>query len=170
MSDFIGQIQREYSKNYRTEANFITPDFVAKLIIEADKPRLGVLHEATGYTWMRAWEMHEGWPIPVGAVEQQITSAVEFPSTAVFPCHWYTYAHHIKHEGIRGLETRARTRGGGNAPRDGDKEIRLLLGPCTAMRPGQPGIRRNSDTFLIVNLHGAFEQMFDVYIPAVPSK
>ena len=98
MSDFIGQIQREYSKNYRDDASFITADFVAKLIIEADKPRLGVIHEATGYTWMRAWDKHEGWSIPRGAVEQQIATAVELPSTAVYPCNWYTYAHHIKHE------------------------------------------------------------------------
>ena len=45
-----------------------------------------------------------------------------------------------------------------------------MLGPCTAMRPGQPGIRRNSNTFFIINLHGAYEQGFDDYISAVPSK
>ena len=89
-----GQTQREYSKNYRAYASFITADFVAQLIIEADKPGLGVLHEASGYTWMRAWDKHEG-----AAVEQQIASAAELPSTAVFPCNWYTYAHHIKRDG-----------------------------------------------------------------------
>ena len=170
MSDFVNQIQREHSKNYRSDASFITSDFVAKLIIEADKPRLGVIHETSGYTWMRAWDKHEGWPIPIEAVEQRITSALELPSTAVFPCRWYTYAHHIKHEGIRGIEPRTLQRGGGDAPRTGVKEIRLLLGPCTAMRPSQPGIRRNSDTFLVVNLHGVFEQGFNVYLSAVPSK
>ena len=86
MSDFLGQIQREYSNNHRADASYITADFVAQLIIEADKPRLGVLHEASGHTWIRAWDKHEGWPIPRGAVEQHITSVVELPSTAVYPC------------------------------------------------------------------------------------
>ena len=95
MSDFLGQIQREHSKNYRADASFITADFVAQLIIEADKPRLGVLHEASGHMWIRAWDKHEGWQIPRAAVEQQITSAAELPSTAVYPCTWYTYVHHI---------------------------------------------------------------------------
>ena len=45
----------------------------------------------------------------------------------------------------------------------------MPLGPCTAMRPGQPGIRRCVDTFLVVNLHGILEHGFDVYLSAVPS-
>ena len=75
MSDFINQIQREYSNNYRSDASFITSDFVAKLIVEADKPRLGVIHEESGYTWIRAWDKHEGWPVPFEAVQQLIKTA-----------------------------------------------------------------------------------------------
>ena len=54
-------------------------------------------------------------------------------------------------------------------PPDSDREIRLLLGPVAAMRGGQPGIRRNCDTFLILDLHGMFEAGYQIFLSAVPS-
>ena len=67
MGDFIHQIRREFYTQFHVNPDFITPQYIAKLIIESDKPRLGVLHERDGYTWLRAWEKHEGLIIPIEA-------------------------------------------------------------------------------------------------------
>ena len=50
-----------------------------------------------------------------------------------------------------------------------DREIRLFLGPVIAMQPGQPGIRRTYDTFLIVDLHGIMQAGFSISLSTVPS-
>ena len=86
MDGFVQQIRREFYQTFRVSSDFITAEYIAALIIESDKPCVGVLHERDGYTWPRAWEKHEGWALPIEATEMPITSPADLPSTGVYPC------------------------------------------------------------------------------------
>ena len=59
--------------------------------------------------------------------------------------------------------------GGGDAPTH-TGEVRLLVGPVDAMRPGDSGIRRYFGTFLVVAVKGLIANQFPVFITATPSK
>ena len=60
MDGFLHQIRADYYRTFSVNVELITAEYVASLIIQSDKPRIGVLHERNGYTWLRAWDKQDG--------------------------------------------------------------------------------------------------------------
>jgi hypothetical protein len=97
--------------------SYVTHERLIDLIINADKPRFGLLREAhsQAYTWVRAWTKHEGLSVKKDGYEQRVEHPDEGPRSAVYPTKWTTFEHHICRAGIKG-PLPFRPSGGGDAP------------------------------------------------------
>jgi hypothetical protein len=72
---------------FHTAQHYVTHERLIDLVVNADKPRLGLLreHHSKAYTWIRAWNKHEGLSIPKDGYEQRVEHPDEVPRTAVYP-------------------------------------------------------------------------------------
>ena len=104
LHDVVTRIMNEFAHVYGVHAvnSYVTPQRVIDLIMNAYKPRLGLLreHHSKAITWVRAWNKHEGLNIPTDCYEQRIENSDDVPRTAVYPTKWSTCANHIYRAGI----------------------------------------------------------------------
>jgi RNA:NAD 2'-phosphotransferase (TPT1/KptA family) len=106
LSDVRAKLMNEFSQKFGflNAQSYVTHERLIDLIINADKPRLGLLREAQSqaYTWVRAWTKHEGLSVKKDGYEQRVEHPDEVPRSAVYPTKWTTFEHHICRAGIKG--------------------------------------------------------------------
>ena len=109
LRDFIPKAITMFAKKHGIHAanSYCTPQKIIDLVVNADKPRLGLLreHPTGAISWIRAWAKHEGNKIPPEYVERELDHADDVPTTAVFATKWNTYRKYIVTDGTQGAKT-----------------------------------------------------------------